>query len=293
MAGLIKAVLALEHEEIPPKLHLRELNPPSAWDGLPVRVATRAVPWRRNGTPRIAGVSSFGFSGTNAHVVVEEAPATAERGEHGGGGAAAALLVLSAKGRGGAAGTGGSGTPHTWDETQDEPARTCATRRRWARSHFEHRAGGGGGERGAGGRAAGGVHAGRSRRRSGQRGPRRRRALEGGVPVHGAGSQYAGMGRGCSRRSRCSATALERCAEILKNELERPLLSVLYPAEGEASPLDETAYTQPALFAVEYALAELWRSWGVEPDVGAGAQRGRVRGGVRWPGCSRWRTACG
>ena len=76
-----------------------------------------------------------------------------------------------------------------------------------------------------------------------------------------------GWGGRCMRRSRRSARRSIGARRSCRRELERPLLDVLYPADGERSPIDETAYTQPALFAMEYALAELWRSWGVEPAV--------------------------
>lgn len=83
----------------------------------------------------------------------------------------------------------------------------------------------------------------------------------------GQGSQYHGMGQQLYNTQPTFRKALDRCAEILRPYLEQPLLSVLFPEPGVSSPLDETAYTQPALFALEYALAELWRSWGIEPDV--------------------------
>ena len=83
IVGLIKAVLVLQRGEIPPHLHLQQPNPHIAWDSIPMVVPTVTTPWARNGAPRVAGVSSFGFSGTNAHVILQEAPAHARPATNG------------------------------------------------------------------------------------------------------------------------------------------------------------------------------------------------------------------
>ncbi|HJW11273.1 MAG TPA: acyltransferase domain-containing protein, partial [Albitalea sp.] len=92
----------------------------------------------------------------------------------------------------------------------------------------------------------------------------------------GQGAQYAGMARGLYEAAPVFRAALDRCAEALAPRLARPLLEVLFPAEGQASPIDDTAYTQPALFALEVALCELWRAWGVTPNLLMGHSVGEV-----------------
>src|SRR3546814_2310653 len=82
MAGLIKAILAIRYGTVPPNRHFETLNPHIALDGFPVMLPQAATPWPERGGGRIAGVSSFGFSGTNAHVVLEEAQAPARSEEH-------------------------------------------------------------------------------------------------------------------------------------------------------------------------------------------------------------------
>jgi acyl transferase domain-containing protein len=262
VAGLIKVVLALRHGEIPAHLHFRNPSPHIPWSELPVTVPTAPTPWPA-GRRRIAGVSSFGFSGTNVHVVVEEAPArelvpgSVDRPLH--------PLVLSAKSEEALRVLAGR-----WAERLEaEPVAALADVSFTAnagRAHLPHRLA----------FVTGTTARAREQLAAAARSLTPRGMSRGHVPgserpkvaflFTGQGSQYAGMGRQLYETQPTFRKALERCDEILRGRLERPLLSVMYPEAGADGLLDETVYTQPALFALEYALFELWRSWGIEPS---------------------------
>ena len=264
IAGLIKVVLCLQHEEIAPHLHFKRPNPHIAWRELPIVVPTERLPWPRGEKPRLAGVSSFGVSGTNAHVVVEEAPLSefvpsrVERPVH--------LLTLSAKSEQALREYADRYERHLTAQPSESLADVCFTANA-VRSHFSHRVAvvtefpsQAAETLGAFvlGEAPDGVIQGEVKRDS-----RAKVAFL----FTGQGSQYVGMGRQLYETQPTFRRVLERCAEILRPFLERPLLDVVYPTNAALSPLNETAYTQPALFALEYALAELWKSWGIEPSV--------------------------
>jgi acyl transferase domain-containing protein/SAM-dependent methyltransferase len=262
VAGLLKVVLALQNRAIPPHLHLKEKSPHIDWDSLPIVVPTKLTPWVPINGKRIAGLSSFGFSGTNAHLVLEEAPegprpwTAAERPIH--------LLVLSARSNLALNELVLEVSVRLENTDAAKLADACFSANA-GRSHFNHRV----------------TVLGKNTEevRAGLNAFIRREAAANVVYGEiadlssptvaflftGQGSQYIGMGRELYETSPTFQRVMDRCNEILRPHLQRPLLSVLYPQIDDISLLDNTAYTQPALFAIEYALAELWRSWGVRP----------------------------
>jgi acyl transferase domain-containing protein/acyl carrier protein len=272
IAGLIKVVLALQHRRIPPHLHLKTLNPLIELNGAPIVVPTEPRPWPAEDRPRIAGVSSFGFTGTNAHALIEEAPAVAavdpapDRPWH--------VLALSARTPAALAEVASRVEHHLAGHPHLDAGDVCFTANT-GRSHFGHRLAVAGGTleeiRSA-------LGAWRSAASTDTPSPA---AAAGDIAFlfTGQGSQYAGMGRQLYDTQPAFRKAMDRCAAALADELPTPLLSVIYPERDAAaavlgasassapaaSSIDETRYTQPALFALEYSLAQMWISWGVEP----------------------------
>jgi len=263
VAGLLKVVMALEHEAIPPHLHFSRPNPGIPWDRLPLKVATGLTPWPRAERARRAGVSSFGFSGTNAHVILEEAPVPAavrapeDR---------VTLVPLSAreeKGLRALAARLAEFVAKEPDVSLADVARTLGS----GRSHLSERAALVVDSKASLVTELGALAAGRApssgaagRLNAGER-------FKVAFLFTGQGAQYVGMGRGLYASEPVFREALDRAAAILARRLDRPLIELLFGTEGGASPLSQTAYTQPALFALEYALAELWASFGVTPAV--------------------------
>ena len=260
LAGLIKVVLALQHRQIPPHLHLRERNPYIPWNELPVVIPTTLVPWPAEDGPRVAGVSSFGFSGTNAHVIVEEAPVPVPTAP-GAGERPAHLLPLSAKTAPALRELAARYAEHLRAHPEEAWADVCHTAGT-GRAHFPHRLALAA-ETGAAAQTALAAVA------AGEPAP----GVVTGPTVGttrpkvaflftGQGAQYVGMGRELYATQPTFRRALEECAEGLRGHLERPLLGVMFGEGEDGGRLDTTGYTQPALFALEYALATLWRSWG-------------------------------
>ena len=276
IAGLIKVALVLRHREIPPSLHFEKPNPHIPFDELPLRVQTTLSSWPAESGPALAGVSSFGFGGTNAHIVLEEAPpakigmaeAAPKTGTY--------LLPLSAR------------TPEALQalargyqdflaapESAAALPEICYTAS--ARlSHHDFRLAVTGNspvqlleslEAFLRGEARPGLSSGRKL-------SARRRKLVFVFP--GQGSQWLGMGRRLLEQEAVFREMIERCDRAMRPYRDWSLLAELTAPDAAGSRLDEIDIIQPALFAIQIALAALWRSWGIEPQAVVGHSLGEV-----------------
>jgi acyl transferase domain-containing protein len=268
MAGLIKAVLALQHQQLPPSLHFVRPNPKIDFAASPFYVNTALVPWPARSTPRRAGVSSFGFGGTNAHIILEEAPEAAASEPA----APEQLLLLSARSPG--ALEAATQRLATFLRTHpDVNLADVAFTLQCGRQAFAYR------------------QALRVRDQA-----EALTALASCPPAlsdtpvadaapavvflfPGQGAQHVAMAQALYQSEPVFRAQLDRCAELLQPHLGLDLRTVLYPTqasgpgqaeapgpEDAARSLEQTWLAQPALFAIEYALAQLWMDWGVRPS---------------------------
>ncbi|WP_030517776.1 type I polyketide synthase [Nocardia sp. NRRL WC-3656] len=259
--GLIKAVLALRWERIPANLHLRTLNPRIDLDATALILPRQPIPWpRRDGATRMAGISSFGISGTNAHVIISEPPEPPEPPES----PAAVpptgpvLVPISARDPQALAElvTAYRDTVNERPAEITEIAYTAAIRRH----HHEHRAALVVSEDGTQRLVPGAEH----------NDPPRIVFV-----FPGQGSQWLGMGRALFHSEPAFRTAVEACDDAIRSEAGWSVIAEL-TADPSESRLDRTDIVQPALFTIEVALAALWRSKGIEPDALIGHSMGEV-----------------
>jgi phthiocerol/phenolphthiocerol synthesis type-I polyketide synthase E len=265
VAGLIKTVLALKHKQIPPSLHFEEPNPKIDFDNSPFYVNSTLTEWQTNGIPRRAGVSSFGIGGTNAHLILEEAPLKVKsqkskvRSQY--------LLCLSAK----TESTLNTATHNLAQHLTQYPdlniadvAYTLSVGRR----AFEHR------------RIVvcqdikDAIEALESQDLQMVLTQFQEPSNIGDRSIvfmfPGQGSQYINMGKDLYENESIFREQVDYCCELLKSYLGLDLRTVIYPPEqhqqAAAQQLKQTEITQSALFVIEYALAKLWMAWGVHPQ---------------------------
>ncbi len=257
VAGMVKAVKALEQRVIPPTLHFTSPNPALDLENSPFFVNTEPVEWKADHTPRRAGVSSFGIGGTNAHVILEEAPprhsAPPSRPWQ--------VITLSAKtktaARSMAERLAGHLEAHADLNLADVAYTQCAGRQTFSHRRFV-----------VARDAAGAVAA--LREPSEAAG-----AAQAGARVvfmfPGQGAQAVGMGREIYDTEPNFRTHLDACARLVEERCGYDLRRLLYPAAGgeeaAASRLAQPEFTLPALFAFDYALAQLWMSWGFKAEA--------------------------
>lgn len=271
-AGTIKMVMAMRHGTLPPTLHVDRPSPHVEWDAGAVRLLTEPTVWPDGGRPRRAGVSSFGISGTNAHIVLEQFISRPPPGPSGGV-ARAVPLTLSAKDERALR----ARAAQLRDFLASEPAvGDVALSLAKRRPVFRHRAIVLADELGTAADGLAVVATGKASKAvaRGVASPGRRLAFM----FTGQGSQRPGMGRELYQREPVYAAALDAACRQLDKFFDRPVAEVLDAAPGhpDAALLDQTAYTQAALFATEVALYRLVESFGVTPDYLIGHSVGEL-----------------
>ena len=259
VVGLIKTVLALKHKKIPPTLHFESANPNINFTESPFFVNSRLTEWTTNGHPRRAGVSSFGVGGTNAHVVIEEAPNV----KSGNVARRKQLIILSAK------------TEQALDQRTRDLVSFLKNSPEMALSDVAYT-----------------LHVGRKsfdnrRMLVAADTTEAIRLMENGTPGRmlsgceqrrnrpvvfmfpGQGSQYVNMARGLYESEKVFRDDVATCAELLKPLLDLDIRDVIFPPADRAKEAEEllanARVAQPSIFIIEFALARLWMSWGIKP----------------------------
>ncbi|QSQ14848.1 non-ribosomal peptide synthetase/type I polyketide synthase [Myxococcus landrumensis] len=263
VAGLIKTVLSLQHRALPPSLNFK--RPQADFANSPFVVNAGLAEWRRGGTPRRAGVSSFGIGGTNAHVVVEEAPEVERREEKEGRGVY--VLGLSARNEKALRELAGKYAR----EAEGEVGDVCFTANEGRGSYGQRVA--------VVGRSLGELK--EELRRYEKEGVVERGAVGQGKKVGGEevvmlftgqGVQTEGMGRELYESEETFREEMRKSDEVVRKETGESLVEVLYGGKGKL--LERSGMAQAALFAVEYGLAQVWKKWGVKPAVVMGHSLG-------------------
>ena len=281
IAGLIKTVLALHHQEIPPSLNFDRPNPQIDFENSPFYVNTKLSEWKVNGVPRRAGVSSFGFGGTNVHMVLEEAPSIEASSSV----KTPQLLLLSAK-TNSALETATANLSNYLKQNPELNLADVAYTLQVGRREFAHRRTVVAADLKDAFEALDIEALGIKNLESKDSQRVFTSFIESSdnpsivFMFPGQGSQYVNMGRKLYQNQPIFKSECDRCLELLKPHLDKfnldiDLHSLLFPQseddlEKVTQQLKQTAITQPALFVIEYALAKLLMSWGIHPQAAIG-----------------------
>ncbi|WP_017293948.1 hybrid fatty acyl-AMP ligase/type I polyketide synthase [Geminocystis herdmanii] len=266
IAGLIKTVLALRHEVIPPLVNFTQLNPYIKIENSRIQIPTESIAWKKSSQPRYAGISSFGFGGTNAHVIIgdeENGEWRMENGEwrmendslipsqlstiH------YSLFTISAQSETALSDLVTRYRGFLETAKDEEFANICYTSN-IARSSLKYKL----------------AFVGKNKEEIlSQLKVKENKTVENSQIAFlftGQGSQYSKMGEQLYQTSSYFKNIVDYCEQILNQYLDKPLTEVLFQEEN-ADLLNQTLYTQPALFVIEYALAKLWLSYGIQPSI--------------------------
>jgi myxalamid-type polyketide synthase MxaB len=264
VAGMIKVILAMQHREIPPHLHLKKINEYIPMDRLPLKIPTSRTPWVTDGAPRRAGVNSFGFGGANAHIILEEAPTSSATVEthadeyH--------LFKLSAVNEESLKDIAQRYQGYLENHSAVSLRDLCFTAN-YGRGDFEYRLA-------LVAKSTEQIQKSLSEIGRGEGAPshkirrvKQKQKPQIGFLFTGQGSQYPDMGKRLYQTQGVFRRAIDECDTLLREHRGFSLLQLLFPKNAEEEgAIHETGYTQPALYALEHALARLWESWGIKPD---------------------------
>ncbi len=274
VAGIIKTAMALRHGAIPAHLNMNKPNPRIPWDRLRFDVPPQTTPWPTPGPTRLAGVSCFGMSGTNVHMILaaphdpvsQTTQSHARPKRH--------LLMLSAKTDPALRAQARQYQSFLQNQQDTDLANVCASAAN-RRTHFAHRL------------AISADNLDQARRQLDTFAQGRNETVDLSNHVSscrkpqvawlftGQGAQHHGMAHDLYHNYPLARQILDHCDEVLAEPLQHSLLDLMDPQSNNAALLDQTRFAQPAIFVVEYALARLWQSWGLGPDVMLGHSIGQ------------------
>lgn len=278
IAGIIKCVLCLQHELIPAHLHFKKPNRHIPWDSIPIKIPIASQNWERTDKPRRAAVSSFGFSGTNSHIILQEAPDKAVIKSESAN-PPFLFLKLSARSESALRKLVSKYVDIIKQENGNSIADICYSAST-GREDFNHRLAITGKSRDEINDRLNGFLTERKNKNVVFRRSLGSEKAELAFMFTGQGSQYYGMGSELYESQSLFRDVLDDCDRLFKPLIDKSIVSLLYSETADRDLVDQTQLTQPLLFSIEYALSRLWQSWGVEPDAVLGHSIGEFPAAV-------------